>query len=169
MLSAEYRGAFYWGQRYLAQIVVRPIPSSIWPDKYDDFGVGELRHNAGTAEGLNETLGWEGAHGAAPGIIADLWLEFRWFSVAALFVIGRIYGVAWRNACLRGGPWVGQYIILAALSVYLVMQTMEAVVFRLLLMSIPIWLSWYAAGWKGRTQPHPEFEFAGLPMTEADA
>ncbi len=169
MLSAEYREVFYWGKRYLAQIVVRPIPSAIWPDKYEDFGVGELTHNAGTGEGLTETLGWEGANGAAPGIIADLWLEFRWFSVAALWLVGVTYGLAWRNACLRGGPWVGQYVILSALSVYLVMQTIEAVVFRLLLMSIPVWLSWYAAGWRQSTRATQAFAYPDQGMSQPDA
>ena len=42
----------------------------------------------------------------------------------------------------RGGPWTSQYVILSALSIYLVMQTMEAVIFRTLLLSAPCWLSW---------------------------
>ena len=45
----------------------------------------------------------------------------------------------------EGGPWTAQYVILAALSVYLVMQTMEAVIFRLLILSIPLRLAWWLA------------------------
>ncbi len=58
ILSSEQRQSFYWGRRYLAQVLVRPIPSAIWPTKYEDFGVSELLHNAGTGEGFMETLGW---------------------------------------------------------------------------------------------------------------
>jgi hypothetical protein len=74
ILSAQQRNSFYWGRRYLAQIVVRPIPSAIWPNKYEDFGMSELTHNAGTGEGFTEILGWEGAVGSAPGLVTDLWL-----------------------------------------------------------------------------------------------
>ena len=128
-----------------AEVLIRPIPSAVWPTKYEDFGLPELTHNAGTAEGLSETLGWSGADGAAPGFIADLWVEFRWFSMPTLWLLGSLYGRFWRKAQLEGGPWVAQYIIVAALSVYMVMQTMEAVIFRFLLMSLPLWLTWYAA------------------------
>jgi hypothetical protein len=155
MLSAEQTLKFFAGKRYLAEVLIRPIPSAVWPTKYEDFGLPELTHNAGTAEGLTETLGWAGADGAAPGFIADLWVEFRWFSMPTLWLLGRLYGRFWRNAQLRGGPWVAQYIVVAALSVYLVMQTMEAVIFRFLLMSLPIWLTWRVAYRKPATWPAP--------------
>jgi hypothetical protein len=145
ILSAEQRDAYYWGRRYLAQVLIRPIPTSVWPTKYEDFGVPELMRNAGTGEGFAETMSWEGAEGSAPGLIADLWAEFHWLNMAALFVIGLVYALAWRKAELQGGPWTAQYIIMVALSVYLVMQTMEAVVFRLLILSIPLQLAWRIA------------------------
>jgi hypothetical protein len=142
VLSTEQRHSYYWGRRYMAQIVARPIPRSIWPDKYEDIGVPELTHNGGTGEGFAETLGWEGADGSAPGIVADLWMEFWWLNLPALFFLGWVYATAWRKAILDGGCWTLQYVILAGLSVYFVMQTMEAVIFRLLLMSIPMWAAW---------------------------
>jgi hypothetical protein len=145
MLAAEQQHRFYKGARYLAEIFIRPIPSSVWPRKYEDVGLPELTHNAGTAEGLTETLGWAGAEGAAPGFISDLWVEFRWFSMPALWLLGLAYGWLWQRAQLRGGPWVALYIVAAALSVYMVMQTMEAIIFRFLMMSLPIWLSATAA------------------------
>ena len=36
--------------------------------------------------------------------------------------------------------------MMSALSIYFVMQTMEAVIFRLLLLSIPVWIAWFIAG-----------------------
>jgi hypothetical protein len=158
MLSAEQQLKFFWGCRYFAEVAIRPIPSAVWPNKYEDIGLPELTRNAGTGEGLNETLGWTGADGAAPGFIADLWVEFRWFSIPALWMIGRCYGWSWRKANSCGGPWVAQYIVLAALSIYLVMQTMEAVIFRSLLMSLPIWLTWKAAqGSRAAWTPAPQW------------
>ncbi len=145
ILSADQRRTFYWGRRYFAQVLIRPIPSSVWPTKYEDFGVPELLHNAGTGEGLLQTLGWEGAEGSAPGIVADLWTEADWLNMPALFFIGRLYAWAWKRSQLSGGVWIAQYVIMAALSVYLVMQTMEAVIFRLLILSVPLWISWHLA------------------------
>jgi hypothetical protein len=145
LLAAEQQHKFYMGMRYLTEVVIRPIPSSVWPNKYEDVGLSELTRNAGTAEGISETVGWTGADGAAPGFIADLWIEFRWFSMLALLLLGWLYGTLWKKAKLLGGPWVAQYIVAAALSVYMVMQTMEAVIFRFLLMSVPIWLTWLSA------------------------
>jgi hypothetical protein len=153
ILSTDQRKSFYWGRRYLAQILIRPIPSSVWPTKYEDFGLPELMHNAGTGEGFAETLGWEGASGSAPGIIADLWVEFYWLNVPVLFLLGRVYGVAWRKAQLDGGPWIAQYIVLSALSIYFVMQTMEAIIFRVLILSIPMHAAWRIARRNDKLSP----------------
>ena len=149
VLSATRRDHYFWMRRYLAQVMVRPIPSAVWPTKYEDFGVPELLHNAGTGEGFGDTLGWVGAAGSAPGIVADLWVELWWLAVPAMAVLGFAYGWVWRKAVLRGGPWTSQYVILAALSIYLVMQTMEAVIFRTILLSLPCWITWR---WALKTQ-----------------
>ncbi len=142
VISTEKRGHYFWMRRYLAQLLVRPIPSSIWPTKYEDFGVPELRENAGTGEGFGDALGWVGAVGSAPGIVADLFIEVSWLAVAVMGVLGWCYGWVWRKALTGGPAWASQYVILSALSIYLVMQTMEAVIFRTLLLSIPCWLVW---------------------------
>jgi hypothetical protein len=142
MLSSQQKGAYYWGRRYLAQVLVRPIPSAVWPTKYEDFGVPELLQNAGTGGAIAETLGWQGAHGSAPGIVADVFTECAWLAIPFLAFLGWCYGYTWKLALLRSGPWAAQFAVLSALSIYLVMQTMEAVIFRFLLLSIPIWLAW---------------------------
>jgi len=56
--------------------------------------------------------------------------------------LGFLYGFVWRKCVTEGGPWSSQLVILSALSIYLVMQTMEAFLFRALLLSIPCWLTW---------------------------
>ena len=142
VISADRRDHYFWMRRYLAQVLVRPIPSAVWPTKYEDFGVPELLQNAGTGEGFGDALGWVGAAGSAPGIVSDLWVEMWWFAVPAMALLGFGYGWVWRRAVERGGAWASQYAILSALSIYLVMQTMEAVIFRTLLLSLPCWLTW---------------------------
>ena len=145
VLSAEHRDHYYWMRRYLAQIMVRPIPSAIWPTKYEDFGVPELLHNAGTGEGFGDALGWKGAEGSAPGIVADLFVEVWWFAPVLMALLGYAYGAVWRRAVTFGGAWSSQFVVVATISIYLVMQTMEAVIFRTLLLSIPCWLAWHYA------------------------
>jgi len=142
VISTERRGHYFWMRRYLAQLLVRPVPSSVWPTKYEDFGVPELLSNAGTGEGFADALGWVGAVGSAPGIVADLWVEVWWLAVPFMAVLGWTYGYLWRKAVAGGPAWKCQYVIMAALSMYLVMQTMEAVIFRTLLLSVPSWLVW---------------------------
>lgn len=159
IISSEQRGYFYWGRRYAAQIVVRPVPHTIWPTKYEDFGLPEMNKNAGTGEGFVETLGWEGAHGSAPGVVADLWLEFQWFNMPVLWILGRLYARVWQKTHLTGGPWITQYVVMTALSIYFIMQTMEAVIFRLLILSLPMWTVWMIAGFKKTPAPtYAEFE-----------
>jgi hypothetical protein len=153
VLAAEARHNFYWGKRYAAQILVRPVPKEMWPNKYADFGLPALQEamgsattsNAGTGEGFSEVLGWVSAKGSAPGIVSDLWIEFRWLGIPILGIIGRIYATVWRKAVTEGHVWTAQYIIMSALSIYLVMQQMEAVIFRLLILSVPVWLVWRRA------------------------
>jgi hypothetical protein len=163
VLSSQRRDHYYWMRRYLAQILVRPIPSSVWPTKYEDFGVPELLYNAGTGQGFGDTLGWEGAVGAAPGIVADLWVEVWWFAIPFMALLGWIYGYTWRKSVTRGGPWSSQLVVLSAITIYMVMQTMEAVIFRTLLLSIPCWMIWRWA------LPAPARVRGGLPRRRVQA
>ena len=142
VIAADRRDHYFWMRRYLAEILVRPVPRAIWPTKYEDFGVPELLNNAGTGEGFADALGWVGAVGSAPGVIADLWIEAWWLAVPLMALLGWSYGWVWRKAVTRGGPWTSQYAVLSALSIYLVMQTMEAVIFRTILLSLPCWIVW---------------------------
>jgi hypothetical protein len=142
VIAAERRNHYFWMRRYLAQVLVRPVPRAIWPTKYEDFGVPELLFNAGTGEGFGDALGWVGAVGSAPGIISDFFVEVWWFAIPLMAVVGWGYGYVWKRAVMEGGPWATQYIIFSALSIYLVMQTGEAVIFRSLELSIPCWLVW---------------------------
>lgn len=161
VLAAEQSDRYYWLRRYLAEVIVRPIPSSIWPTKYEDFGVPEVTVNAGTDPGIADVLGWEGAPGSAPGIIADLFLEVWWFAVPAMALLGYGHGWVWRMAATRGGAWTSQYVIISSLSMYLVMQTMEAVIFRALLMSVPCWITWR---WSQKALVLPEQEVDTRPF-----
>ncbi len=151
VLSSLQSDHYFWMRRYLAQVVVRPIPSSIWPTKYEDFGVPELLKNAGTNVGFADALGWVGAEGSAPGMIADIWVELWWLCLPAIALIGWYYGWVWQKAVSVRGAWAFHYVILSCLSMYLVMQTLEAVIFRMLLLSLPGLLVWK---WAQKAPPY---------------
>lgn len=149
-------GAFAWGGRYFTILFIRPIPRAIWPTKYEDaaewFNMPSLELNLGADfRSFRHTLGWEGTIGAAPGLIADLWQELWWGGVFALFLIGWVHGKLWRQAIDRGGVYVILYITLLSLSTYLIMQTLEAAIYRFLYMAVPVLVVWRLA----RSQANP--------------
>ncbi len=162
ILDADAKGKYFWGKRYFTVFFIRPIPRQLWPNKYEDaanfFDIPNLDNsNLGTgAAGLSDTMGWSGAYGAAPGLIADMWLEFWWLYTVALFLIGWLYGMAWRKVITRGGLWIPTYSIMTALSVYLVMQTLEAMAFRFLFISAASWLIWRSSG--GHSQQYIQLQ-----------
>jgi hypothetical protein len=143
LLNAEREGDYYWGRRILAQFLIRPIPRQLWPNKYEDFGIPELEFNAGTAKrGFASTFYWQVIPGAAPGVISDLWLEFSWGAIPMMGIVGIVVGYTWRKAIRSHRFWAAQYVVMASLSMYFVMQTLEAVIFRFLILSAPIWILW---------------------------
>ncbi len=129
----------YWGSRILTIMFIRPIPSKIWENKYEDIGMGRYLVNVGLG-GVDEfsTV----AYGAAPGFVADLFAEFSWGAIVASFLIGFGYARAWFKAIYRGGVWLPVYVLCLAFSIFLVTQTIEAILFRLLFTSIPILVLW---------------------------
>ncbi len=144
--ATRVTGKCYWGRRYAAQVLVRPIPRQIWKNKYTDTGLGELEQNAGVAgDGLQSVMGWSEVKGAAAGMVADLWVEFSWLEVPVAFAIGWVFGRFWRRAVDEQSFWTTEYVILSILSIYLVTQSGEAVIFRLVIMSVPALLVWRKA------------------------
>jgi hypothetical protein len=146
IIASKETNHYYWGKRYLAELFVRPIPRQLWLNKYKDFGVGELEKNAGVAgQGLIDVLGWKEVPGAAAAMVADLWVEFSWLSIPVALLLGLLYGRAWRRAVDDGGFWTTEYTILILLSIYLVTQSGEAVIFRLVILSLPAAFVWRKA------------------------
>lgn len=146
VIAVNERNLFTWGGRYATVFFVRPIPRAIWPNKYQDAAVlfgTNIETNLGIdVDVLENVLGWRGAIGAAPGIVGDMWFEFGWASVVALYLIGFWYGRAWNRCVTLGGVSVLTYGALLCLSLYLIMQTLEAMAFRFLFMVVPTWIAW---------------------------
>jgi hypothetical protein len=135
-------GEAFYGARILAHMLGRIVPASLWPTKYADvvaaFGLNiDLTQEAGIpVDRIAATTGWQVAVGAAPGIVGDFWMEFGAFAFVAAFLLGAFYGRLWRISQydVRVQP---AYAMLAALSIYIFTQTIEAWLFRALLFGIP--------------------------------
>lgn len=129
----------YWGKRILTIMFIRPIPSQIWPSKYDDVGMGRYLINVGLG-GVDQysTV----AYGAAPGFAADLFAEFSWGAILASYLVGWLYGRVWRNAVTVRGIWLMLYVLFVGLSIFFVVQTLEAILYRILLTALPVMGLW---------------------------
>jgi len=146
MVAASELDRFFWGKRYMAQVIVRPIPKQLWPTKYNDFGIPELQINAGVAgKGLARVMGWRSVPGAAAAMIADLYVEFSYLEFPVLIGIGYMFGMMWKRAVTIGDLWTTQYVIFALLSIFLVTQSGEAVIFRFVILTLPVRYVWKKA------------------------
>lgn len=135
-------GEPFYGLRILAHMLGRIVPLSVWPTKYADvcaaFGLNiDLTQDAGIPiDRIGAVTGWQVAVGAAPGIVGDFWMEFGSFAPLGAFALGGLYGKLWRRS--RVDPRIQPaYAMLAALSIYVFTQTIEAWLFRALLFGIP--------------------------------
>lgn len=143
VLNSRDNVGHYWGARYLTQVFVRPIPSAIWPNKYDAVGMGVMRYQAGHLGTKNLEEHPLIPLGSAPGVVASAYLEWGWGSPFFLFLLGWFYAFAWRKSLVRGGLWIVLYTVLMTTSAYLVAQTFISILFRVLLMTIPPVVLWH--------------------------
>lgn len=144
VLLAREENDFYWGRRYFAYTFVRPIPSLLWPNKYQAVGVGGIRVNAGTLGEIRSAPIYERIPpGMAPGLVGDLFVEFSWGAVLAAFLFGWLHGAGWRWMLVYGGRWLLAYLALFAISVFAMLQAVSsAYIARLLLIVVPTFAVW---------------------------
>lgn len=137
VVNAQERSQHYWGSRYLTQLLVRPIPRRVWPDKYEDVGMKEIEFNAGQLGSADSGRYPEIPRGSAPGFAGSAYVEWAWGGAVFILFLGWFYGYAWKKALTIGGSWSIVYVSLMSTSVYFIAQSFLAVLFRLLFMSIP--------------------------------
>jgi len=143
VLLARDSGEFYWGKRYLTYLFIRPIPSFIWENKYEDVGMEVLKSNAGVIRfDLNPQATESIPLGAAPGFITDFFVEFYWGAVLASMLIGIGFSTLWRYNIVYGGLWTVIYGVLLGLSLYFMTQTFGAFMFRFLEVAIVVYIVW---------------------------
>ncbi len=135
-------GETFGGLRILAHMAGRIVPAALWPTKYADVTAAlglniDLTQEAGLPiERIAAVTGWKIAVGAAPGLVGDFWMEFGISAPLAAFAVGALYGKLW-SASRIDASIQPSYAMLAALSIYLLTQTIEAWMFRALLFGLP--------------------------------
>lgn len=144
--TIEYSGSHYWGLRYAAIYLVRPIPRQLWPTKYEDLGLAWMKNQRDFAgipdEEWKEALGWIPVRGSAGGFVVDLYLEFAMAGLLGCFLIGMFFGWIWSKASRLGGMWTLLFVEAASLTIYVPTQSVSAVFHRFLVMMVPTVLLW---------------------------
>ena len=148
--ASDRLNVFFWGARYAVVLFVRPIPRQIWPNKYADCGM-EWMVTAPGSYGISD-LDWSRSVGFIPdrgnacGFITDMYIEFWWGMVIAVFLIGRSYSFVWSRMGTGNLYWLLLYFAMLAVSVYLPTQSVQAWLVRLLFVAVPTTLAWKLQG-----------------------
>lgn len=144
VIVAREVGEYFWGYRYIVELLVRPIPREIWPTKYEDVGA---IWNLGAEGGYTQfdqivVLGFELPAGSALGLFADLYLELSWAGAAIAFAFGCFLRWLWVKHRTRGQFWSLLLLLALGLGIYLPTQSFSAWFHRFLFMagfSILLW------------------------------
>jgi hypothetical protein len=93
IVTADRRQQFGWGMSIIEQLVLRPIPKELLPNKYDIVQKSNV-----TGADIATTIGWIAAEGSADTLFAQLFTEFSWWSAIVSLLIGWAYGWGWRRS-----------------------------------------------------------------------
>lgn len=138
LVLAAKRGARYgWGVSYVEELLVRPIPAALLPEKYD-----LVRQQTVTGDDIGPLFGWVPAYGAATTLFAHLFIEFAFAGIGVSALIGALFGLAWRRAV--ESPSVGwlvlQLLMLQGL-LHLLAQDVWAMAVPFFLLLVPCWVA----------------------------
>ncbi|MEZ5440776.1 MAG: hypothetical protein R3F15_04750 [Lysobacterales bacterium] len=144
-LITEYYDEYFWGKRWFVDLVIRPIPRQIWPNKYADVG-------AHWKEGANPTgfdelaqihvLGFPLPSGHSIGVLSDLYSEWSWGALFFLALLGWFLRWLWFKHRTIGQVWTVLFLVAIGLCVYLPTQSFSAFYQRFLIMAIGSFVAW---------------------------
>lgn len=145
-------GEFYWGRRQIMTYVVRPVPRHLWPDKYEAaaewLGLPEWQasNNAVFPTMAVFVLGWTVPLGAAPGLAADLWIDWGPAAPVVGAAMAYLLTLLWWRGRL-GNIYAGVlYGIAFTLMAYFVTQGVEAFLVRFLFLMAVVWIVFKLCG-----------------------
>ena len=117
LTTVDQTHKYNFGLNWIYFLVINPIPRLFWPGKHYPESPGI------TIDDIRETTGLNIATGSAPGIVADLYMEFGLVEAIFLYWFGklsrRLFGAAWR---LESPLAFCGYVMLYALSLNIFAQ-----------------------------------------------
>lgn len=144
-IITEYHDGFFWGKRWLVDLVIRPIPAQFWPTKYVDVGaywkVGGNPTGFETYEQV-EALGFPLPAGHSIGVLSDIYSEWWWYGIVVMFGLGRFLRWLWFKHRLVGQVWTALFLASIGLCIYLPTQSFSAWYQRYLIMAVGTMLAW---------------------------
>jgi oligosaccharide repeat unit polymerase len=165
VIKATFYQDFYFGWRYFVTFVVRPIPTFVWPTKYEDVNAEWLTELGNKYTYVN-AIGFDMPGGASGGSIADGFQEFSWGVVIMFALLGRLFISVWQRHRTQGGKWTIALAIMLALSIYLPTQSFGAWGFRTMLAVLPVLLIWNRLFHQSRLQSG--ISCRNVPVTRAE-
>lgn len=147
VLATHDSGQFTWGRELAVNLLVRPIPRQLWPTKYEDVGATWVTNEYPGLGHLSvddwlAAVGWIPLAGSSAISISDLFGEFGWGAVLAMYLIGRGFALLRFRCRTRGGVWELLYLEALILSIYLATQSFEAFYYRYLILAVPTMVVW---------------------------
>jgi hypothetical protein len=147
VLATRYSGQFTWGRELAVNLLVRPIPRQFWPTKYEDVGATWVTNDYPGLGHLSvddwlAAVGWIPIAGSSAISISDLFGDFGWVAVVAMYFIGRGFASLRFRRLTRGGMWDLLHLEALILSIYLATQSFSAFYHRYLILAIPTIIAW---------------------------
>lgn len=144
-LVTEHYNAFFWGKRWLVDLIIRPIPRQLWPDKYAD--VGAFWKDSGNPTGFSEleqvqVLGFLLPRGHSMGVLSDLYSEWWWFGAVVTLALGLFLRWLWMRHRMIGQVWTALFLAAMGLSIYLPTQSFSAWYQRFLIIAFGTYVAW---------------------------
>jgi hypothetical protein len=114
--KAYEKNEYTWGLSFY-EVLINPIPRAIWPEKPRVLGLQSWVNE------INDNFNWKFNTGSAPTGIADVFLNFGFWSLPYWFVFGRIHRWAYDQAATPGNFYgQGLYASMLLASVLLLTQ-----------------------------------------------
>lgn len=139
ILTSLETGKHPYGRSYLVNYVIRPIPRQLM----DKTSLYEwARSDSIDLYDWLSVMGWLPQAGYATGFVADLFSEFRWWSLISAFFFGALPGFIWVQHIRRGGVWLLELALVMSLVIYLPFQSVSAFLQRFLFVGIILLIGW---------------------------
>jgi hypothetical protein len=147
VIATQKSSHYTWGRELAVNLLVRPIPKQVWPDKYADVGATWVTsdHPGLGALTPNEWLfgvGWVPFQGSSAMCIFNLFADFSWGAVVVMYLIGRAFAELRYRRLAQQGVWDLLYLEALMLTIYLATQSFSAFYHRYLILAVPTLLMW---------------------------